>query len=355
MNKEQHTDASQQERIEQLYEFYVPPGQQPERLDVYLTHVLPNATRTKVQKAIEEHAILVNGKPTKPSRRIQPGDYILCRIYKPPPIELIPEPIPLDIVYEDSDILVVNKPAGMVTHPGIGHRRGTLVNAVLHHLGIREAQPIEVNEELPEEYIFASPQIRPGIVHRLDKDTSGLLLISKMPRFHAHLSKQFETKTARRHYLALVWGTLPAEGTIEGAIGRSSRDRKKFAVVEPESGKYALTLYRTLEQFAIASLVELQLKTGRTHQIRVHLSFIGHPVIGDPTYGGDKPRRIATAHQKHLALQLLALLQRQALHAYRLEFIHPRTGEWMEFEAPLPEDMQRALSLLRLSEANPTA
>ncbi len=347
MSKEQENDTGAEERIEHLYEFYVPPGQQPERLDVYLTHVLPNATRTKVQKAIEEHAILVNGRPAKASRKIQPGDYILCRIYKPPPIELVPEPIPLDIIYEDEDILVVNKPPGMVTHPGIGHRRGTLVNAVLYHLGLREAQPLEVNEDAPEEYIFASPQIRPGIVHRLDKDTSGLLLISKTSRFHPHLSRQFATKTAQRFYQALVWGSLPAEGTIEGAIGRNPRDRKKFAVVDPEQGKHALTLYTTLERFSIASLVELQLKTGRTHQIRVHLASIGHPVVGDPTYGGDKPYGIRDAGDKHLALQLLALFNRQALHAYRLRFIHPRTQEWMEFEAPLPEDFRRALALLR--------
>lgn len=332
--------------IEQLYEFYVPPGQRPERLDVYLTHVIPHATRTKVQKAIEAQVVLVNGKPAKPSRKIQPGDYILCRIYKQPPIELIPEPIPLEIVYEDEDILVINKPAGLVTHPGIGHRRGTLVNAVLYHLGMREAQPIEIDSE-KEEYIFASPQIRPGIVHRLDKDTSGLLLVSKSARFHQSLALQFQKKIAKRFYYALVWGKIQQDsGMINAAIGRSPRDRKKFAVVDPEKGKDSITLYQCVKTCDIASFLDVELKTGRTHQIRVHMASIGHPVIGDSLYGGDKiPRKIPSS--LHLvAQQVLQCFNRQALHAYRLRFVHPRTKEPIELEAPLPEDFQTALQLL---------
>ncbi len=357
--------SPEEERIPFTYEFRVPAGQGAERLDVWLARMLPHASRTKVQRAIESGHVSVNGRTSKPSYRIRPGDLITCTVYRLPPMELLPEPIPLDIVYEDAYLMVINKPAGLPTHPGIGHRRGTVVNAVLHHLGLR--QPIRIETELGDEEedegaLFSSEAVRPGIVHRLDKDTSGLLLIVKDAALHAVLSEQFAQRRIHREYLALVWGRMPEKadssqrvilerrghGIIDAPIGRSPRNRKAFAVVP--SGKPARTEYWVLEEYPIVSFLRLRLHTGRTHQIRVHLSWVGHPVVGDPLYGGDAIRVTPPEPRwRRCAERCLSFLSRQALHAYRLSFLHPVTRQWIECEAPLPPDMEAAIAELRMT------
>ncbi|HUN65858.1 MAG TPA: RluA family pseudouridine synthase [Bacteroidota bacterium] len=312
----------------------VPPGQSPERLDVYLTRHIENATRAKVQKAIRAGLVRIGGSEAKVSYRVSGGESIDITIPKPPPPDVEPENIPLEIVYEDDALLVVNKPAGMVTHPAFGHYTGTLVNALLHHAG---AGLSAVND-----------RTRPGIVHRLDKDTSGLLLIAKNDTVHAHLAGQFSRRETEREYQAVVWGTFDGKksGVIEAALGRSASDRKKIAV--RSEGKPAVTTYRVVEEFGFLSLLSLKLLTGRTHQIRVHLHHIGHPVFGDPIYGG---RRIAwgptTPSRRDFVQRLLTIIGRQALHAKTLGFIHPVTGERKRFDSALPADMTELLAILR--------
>lgn len=327
----------------QVVEVVVAPGQQPVRLDVYLTSVVRHATRTRVQEAIEAGMVSVNGVQRKASYKVQPGDRIECRLWRRPPIELVPEPIPLDILHEDADVLVINKPAGMVVHPAHGNRTGTVVNAVLYHMGERQSITVaDLDEEDDEGIIFASQAVRPGIVHRLDKDTSGVLVIAKHPLAAERLSEQFAKRQVHRFYHAFVWGIVKNDtGTIDAPIGRSTRNRKLFAVVE-RSGKHAVTTYRVLARYAFATFVELKLHTGRTHQIRVHMAWIGHPLIGDEGYGGAVPA-YGGLHSRVLqsaAQRCLEVMQRQALHASVLGFYHPRTGEYMEFSTPLPADMQ---------------
>jgi 23S rRNA pseudouridine1911/1915/1917 synthase len=340
------------DRIDHVVEIKVAPGQRAERLDAFLTHEIKNATRTKVQLAIDAERVTVNGKvEKKASRKVQGGDYIVCVIKKLPPIELIPQDIPLSIAFEDEHLLVVDKPAGMVTHPGVGNRYGTLVNAVIYHLGIRNAIKIEYDEEdeNPDPgIIYASDEIRPGIVHRLDKDTSGLLLIAKSPEIHVELQKQFYDRTISREYNTLAWGKLKqSEGIIEGDIGRSPYDRKKFAVVK-KNGKHAITDYWVLEEFDFASLIKLKLRTGRTHQIRVHLSHNGHPVIGDATYNGDKYNTGSfNPLVKKKITDILKIANRQMLHARQLTFRHPISNKTIVTQAPLPPDFKEVMELLR--------
>lgn len=338
------------QRVPVTYEFHIPEGQHPERIDVWLARMLPYASRTKVQRAIEAGAVTVNGFVPKPSYKVRPGDHIVCTLFRLPPIELVPEPLPLEIVYEDEALLVLNKPAGMPTHPGIGHRHGTVVNAVLYHLGVR--QPIQVHSDSDDELddegaVFASDAVRPGIVHRLDKDTSGLLLVTKDSTLHAVLSEQFAHRRIRREYWGIVWGQMPERhGIIDAPIGRSPRNRKAFAVVP--SAKPARTEYWVLEEYPIASLVRFRLHTGRTHQIRVHCAWLGHPLIGDPLYGGQSLRVSSPDPRwQWCARRCMELLQRQALHARVLGFFHPLTRQWLEFEVPLPADMAAALEELR--------
>lgn len=315
-------------------EIHVPPGQARERLDQYLTHHVENATRSKVQKAIDAGLVLVNGKTAKRSYAVCGGEDIEITIPKPPPPDVVPENILLEILYEDESLLVVNKPAGMVTHPAYGNYSGTLVNALLYHC----------NKHLST----VNDSTRPGIVHRLDKDTSGLMVVAKNDEVHAHLAAQFSRRTIEREYWSIVWGRFDRNksGLIEAALGRSSSDRKKISV--SSSGKAALTEYTVLEEFEYLSLVRLHLRTGRTHQIRVHLHHIGHPVFGDPMYGG---RRIAwggTEKKKKEEVQrLLTLINRQALHAKTIGFVHPVTKETMRFDSSLPADMASLLELLR--------
>ena len=252
------------------FEILVPAGKKKERLDVFLTHHVQNATRNKVHRAITEGSVLVNGKSVKPSHKVSPGEVIHITLPKSPPQEALPENIPLDIIHEDADLIIVNKPAGMVTHPAYGNHTGTLVNAMLYHCNHLSA---------------AKDPTRPGIVHRLDKDTSGLMVVAKTDRAHAFLARQFAARTIQREYRAIVWGKFKSKhGLIETLLGRSKSDRKKMAVVS--EGKQAATEYSVIEQFSYLALVALRLRTGRTHQIRVHLAHINHPVFGDPTYNG---------------------------------------------------------------------
>jgi 23S rRNA pseudouridine1911/1915/1917 synthase len=316
----------------QEFDIVVPAGKKKERLDVYLTGHVENATRTKVQAAIRAGLVLVDGKTVRVSHAVAPGEVIHITLPRPPPPDVLPEPIPLSIVYEDDHLLVVNKPAGMVTHPAYSNYTGTLVNALLYHCGALSTM---------------NDTSRPGIVHRLDKDTSGLMVIAKNDVAHVHLARQFARRTIIREYWAVVWGTfLVPVGVIDAALGRSKADRKIMAVVV--DGKHAVTNYEVLEEFPYLSLVRLRLQTGRTHQIRVHLAHIGHPVFGDPTYHG---RRInagpGTPRQKSQVQDLLGLIPRQALHAKTIGFIHPATREKMVFDSVLPEDMQSLLDQLR--------
>jgi len=353
--------------IEKTFEFRISKGQKNDRLDVYLTQAVRNASRNKVRKAIDEQMVLVNGKARKASYKIQPDDLISCTIMKAPPIELLPENIPLDIFYEDDYLLVVNKPAGMVVHPAFGNRYGTLVNACLYHFGIRESIKIEIEEEeqddengdddsaesfIKRDYsevdLFTSDEIRPGIVHRIDKDTSGLLLVAKNPRTHAKLASQFAVHSIRREYTAIAWGIIKKDSErIETLIGRSPRNRKAFAVTE-KTGKRAVTDYQVIERFDIATEVKLELQTGRTHQIRVHLSHLKHPIIGDSTYGGAVMAfGGGMPDTKRKAEKVLNLALRQQLHARVLGFYHPDLKKEMIFSSELPADMQQIIDLLR--------
>ncbi|MCU0427091.1 MAG: RluA family pseudouridine synthase [Candidatus Kapabacteria bacterium] len=356
-------DPNYPPHVERIFTIVIPPKQAAVRLDVYLTEVLPNATRSKVQDAIEAGAVTVNGLPAKVSRKIQPADVIECRLMKPPPLELVPENIPLDIRYEDENLLVIYKPAGMVVHPGFGNRYGTLVNALLWHFGQREAIPLleqhdgdedddnhhdEESNQADEYTLLASDAVRPGIVHRLDKDTSGILVVAKDAVSHARLAKQFAERTAKRQYYALVWGIVKDDaGVIEGDLGRSPRDRKKMAVVQ-KGGKHAITEYAVLERFQSCTLLVLKLRTGRTHQIRVHCAHIKHPLVGDEDYGGGSVVYAGNSGQwKSLGERLLKQIPRQALHAKTLGFTHPATGKWLEFDSELPMDFQAALAEAR--------
>jgi 23S rRNA pseudouridine1911/1915/1917 synthase len=351
------------EYVEKEFRFIVAKGQTPVRIDQYLTKYIYNATRNRVQQAISEKKVTINGVPVKSSRKVQPLEEIICNIMKAPPIELLPENIPLDIKYEDEYLLVVNKPAGMVTHPGFGHRYGTLVNAVLYHFGLRK--PIEIEPDIEDEIdndelldinqpenlsageIYASESVRPGIVHRLDKDTSGLLVIAKNPSVHAKLSAQFAARTTERQYNAIVWGSLKDdEGSIVGDIGRSTRNRKLFAVVK-KGGKHAQTDYKVIDRYRFATLLQLKLHTGRTHQIRVHLNYINHTVFGDPAYGGDKNLYGGTQEINKIATKILKMINRQMLHARTLGFTHPVTNEFMRFESDLPDDFTNVINFTK--------
>jgi len=315
-------------------ELVVPAGQGKERLDLFLTNHLQNATRSKVQQGIRSGAVLVDGRPVRPSHHVTPGETIRVALPTPPPQEAEPEPIPLSIIYEDEVLLVVNKPAGMVTHPGHGNVRGTLVNALLYHC--RSLSSV-------------NGPARAGIVHRLDKDTTGLMVVAKDDGVHARLARQFERRTIEREYWAVVWGTFRSpSGVIEAPLGRSRSDRKKIAVVK--DGKHAVTQYEVVEEFEYLTLLRLHLRTGRTHQIRVHLSHIHHPVFGDPTYNGKRIMYGPGTSSQRLEVQaMLRMMPRQALHAKTIAFTHPVTNRRCAFDSPLPDDMSQILAFLRTS------
>ena len=352
-----------EEKQETIVEIAVPAGQEGgTRLDVYLTSKMANVTRAKVQRGIKEGRVDVNGTvQTKPSTPVQPGDQIVCRILRPPPIEVVPEDIPLDVVYEDEWLLLVNKAAGMVVHPAYGHRSGTLVNALLHHVGAGAISAEDLDDEAEEDEemglstVTAAPRfegditIRPGLVHRLDKGTTGLMVVAKDDVTHAALAAQFMNRTIRRRYLALVWGIPdPPEGRVETWLDRDPRDRRRMAVAREDHGKWAATNYETVEALRHTALVRFRLETGRTHQIRVHARHLGHAILGDPTYDGDHIRvGSELGSRKAFFRNLFARMPRQALHAHTLGFRHPATGEDLDFEQPLPDDMAFVLSRLR--------
>jgi len=328
-----YSDADLQ--LSQHVHLDVPPGHTEQmRLDAYITQFVQNATRSKVQEAIKAGQVMVNEAVEKASYRVKGGDRIHITIPKPPPPEAVPEQIPLDIVFEDDYLVIINKPAGMVVHPAFGNWTGTLVNGLLYHLD----EPDALEDE----------GLRPGIVHRLDKDTSGLLVVAKSNHVLAALSALFAQHTIERTYYCVVWGHPPKEGTIEAAIGRSRKDRKVMAVVKPEEGKHAVTHYKVLEYFDHLALCQMQLETGRTHQIRVHLSHLGHPILGDSVYGGDYIRYgTPSGQRKSLFDSLIKSLGRQCLHAKTLGFIHPVTQASVHFDSELPEDFKQVLTTLR--------
>jgi len=298
------------------------------RLDSFLAHKLGEFSRTKLQRAIEDEDILVNESAAKPSYRLRVGDRIEIDLPEPPPSSLVPEPIPLNIVYEDDDLIVVDKPAGMIVHPGAGVESGTLANALAYHFAQLSSAP---------------GVIRPGIVHRIDKETSGLLIVAKTDYAHERLSDQFQARTVFKLYIALVYGRLSqSSGEIEANIGRSSHNRTRMAVLRGGKGRHALTLFEVAESYPDFTLVKVQIKTGRTHQIRVHMTHIGHPVVGDSTYGGGRENTIRNAALR----KLIQSLGRQFLHSAQIAFAHPRSGERMEFESSLPAELVSFLSKL---------
>jgi 23S rRNA pseudouridine1911/1915/1917 synthase len=326
-------DNSEYNELFEHYRFSVDPGQHPLRIDKFLFSRLEVISRSRIQAAAHAGNILVNGTEVKPNYRVKPGDVISIVLPHPPrEYELVPEDIPVDIIYEDDDVIVVNKKAGMVVHPGHGNYSGTLVHALMYHLR--------------DNPLFRSGEERPGLVHRIDKDTSGLLVVAKNELALGKLASQFFKKTARRTYLALVWGDMEHdEGTIEGHIGRNPKNRKQMAVFPGgEQGKPAVTHYRVLERLGYVNLVSCSLETGRTHQIRVHFRYISHPVFNDPDYGGDQILRGTTfTSYRQFVRNCFHLLPGQALHASTLDFIHPSTGREVHFEAGLPDNFSELL------------
>ena len=324
----------------ELYEHFrvvVDKGQSQVRVDKYLFERLVNSSRNRIQKAADAGLIMANGKPVKSSYKVKPCDVLTVMMDRPRyDNDIIPEDIPLDIVYEDNDLMVVNKPAGLVVHPGCGNYHGTLVNAIAWHL--KDNPKYDPND----------PQV--GLVHRIDKDTSGLLVVAKTPDAKTHLGLQFYNKTTKRKYNALVWGVVENnEGTIEGNIGRNPKDRMQMAVLsDPAQGKHAVTHYRVLERLGYVTLVECVLETGRTHQLRVHMKHIGHTLFNDERYGGNEILKgTHFSKYKQFVNNCFETCPRQALHAMTLGFVHPRTGEEMFFTSPLPEDMTNLIDKWR--------
>lgn len=323
-----------------LYEHYrieVDKGQGLLRIDKFLMLRIQNASRTKIQAAADANCVLVNGKAVKPSYRVKPEDIISVVLPNPPrDTTVYAENIALNIVFEDDELLIVNKPPGMVVHPGFNNYSGTLVNALVYHF-----------DQLP---VSRNGEQRPGLVHRIDKDTSGLLVISKNERSMTFLAKQFYDHSIERTYYALVWGDLPEEeGTITGNLGRNPKDRLQMTVFQdPDLGKPAITHWKVLERFHYATLVECRLETGRTHQIRAHMRYIGHPIFNDKTYGGDQVLKgIQMPKFKQFIQNLFDVMPRQALHAKSLGFVHPKTGQPIAFDSELPDDFQAVLDKWR--------
>lgn len=330
-------EIQDQQELFEHHRFTVDPGQTHLRIDKFISSRLENTSRTRVQNAANAGCILVNNSPVRPNYRVKPGDIIQVVLPTPPrEIELIPENIPVKIVYEDEDVIVVNKEPGMVVHPAYGNYTGTLVNALMWHF-----------KDLP---LFQTGELRPGLVHRIDKNTSGILLIAKNEFAHNRLAKQFYDRTTDRKYVALVWGTPdPPEGTITGNVGRSPKDRKvMFVFPDGSQGKHAVTHYKVIEDLGYISMVECKLETGRTHQIRVHLSYIKHPLFNDEEYGGDRILKGTTfTKYQQFVRNCFAILPRQALHAKSLAFDHPVTGKRLSFDSDLPEDMTRVIEKWR--------
>ena len=335
MNNENEENELVEDELYEHFRFDVPKGQLLLRIDKFLMNLIPNATRNKIQNAATAGDIYVNDLPVKSNYKVKPFDVVRILLTHPPFENRVdPENIPLDIVYEDDTLLLINKPAGLVVHPGHGNYTGTLVNALAYHF---ENLPMNSSE-------------RPGLVHRIDKDTTGLLVIAKTEASMTHLAKQFENKTSEREYVAMVWGNVKEdEGTIEGNLARHLKDRMQMAVfADPEIGKPAVTHYKVLERFGYVTLISCILETGRTHQIRAHLKHIGHPLFNDARYGGDLILKGTTfTKYKQFIDNCFKILPRQALHAKTLGFVHPTTGEMMRFDTELPDDMKELIEKWR--------
>jgi len=330
-------ELDEQDELYEHYRFNIEKGQKPERIDKYLVNHMPNVTRNRIQNGCVDGNVLVNGKSVKPSYQIKPLDQIT--IVLPQPVrakELIPQDIPLNIAYEDDDIIIVNKDPGMVVHPAFGNYSGTLMNALVFHF-----QNLPVRNDSME---------RPGLVHRIDKNTSGLMVIARSESAMNQLAKEFFERTIDRKYIALVWGDFKEDsGTITGNVGRNLKDRKIMDVFpEGDQGKHAITHYKVLERFGYVTLVECKLETGRTHQIRVHMKYAGHPLFNDDTYGGDRILKGTTfTKYRNFIENCFELMPRHALHAKTIAFIHPRTGKKVSFDSELPKDFTDVLEKWR--------
>ena len=330
------------DNLHEHYNITIDKGQSPLRIDKFLMHCIENITRSKLQHAAKNNGILVNGIPVKSNYKVRPNDNIRVFFEHPTYNDLlVGENIPLNVVYEDDALLVVNKPAGMVVHPGHGNYSGTLINALIYRFG-----------DLPN-----NSSQRPGLVHRIDKDTSGLLVVAKTEHAMAHLALQFSEKTSEREYVALVWGNVEEDvGTIEGNIGRHPKNRLQNTVFlgdDASKGKPALTHYKVLERFGYVTLVSCKLETGRTHQIRVHMKHIGHILFNDERYGGNLIIKGTTFNKyKQFVENCFKILPRQALHAKTLGFTHPTTGNFLRFETPIPEDMLSCIEKWRNYASN---
>lgn len=330
-------DKEDNDDLYEHYHFKAAKGQEPLRVDKFLMNFIENATRNKIQQAATDGHIYVNGEVVKKNHKVKANDEVKV-LFEHPPYEflLVPENIPIDVTYEDEDLLIVNKPPGMVVHPGHGNYTGTLMNALIYHF-----------DNLPK-----NSSHRPGLVHRIDKDTSGLLVVAKNEEAMSKLAAQFFHKTSKRKYIALVWGNIEEDsGTIEGNIGRHPKNRLQQTVFEGDNedkGKPAITHYRVIERLGYVTVVACQLETGRTHQIRVHMKYLGHPIFNDERYGGDRILKgTSFTKYKQFIHNCFKVLPRQALHAQTLGFEHPATGKWMDFEAPLPDDMQECIEKWR--------
>jgi 23S rRNA pseudouridine1911/1915/1917 synthase len=330
---EQDPEDSDQDELFEHFRIVADKGQELLRVDKFLQNRLEKTSRSRIQSSAEAGNIQVNGKQVKSNYRVKPGDVVAVVFAHPPrDRELKPENIPLDIVYEDDDVIVINKKPGMVVHPGYGNYSGTLVNALIYHF-----------QHLP---LYQQKQPRPGLVHRLDKNTSGIMVMAKNEFALTHLARQFFERTTKRTYLALVWGDFQEdEGTVIGHIGRDVRDRKLFAVFPDGSqGKHAVTHYKVIRRFSYVTLVECKLETGRTHQIRVHMKYKGHHLFNDDTYGGDQILKGTTSSSyKHFINNCFEILPRHALHAKSLGFIHPTSGKELFFDSELPKDMSETI------------
>lgn len=325
------------EEAEELFEHHrlvADPGQTPLRVDKFIINLVAHLSRNKLQTAAKAGYVRINGVPVKNNHKVKPGDVVTVELPQPVfEFELLPEPMDLDVIHEDEHVLVINKPMNLVVHPGHGNYSGTLVNGVLHHFQNMPSLPNQ-------------PEPRPGLVHRLDKDTTGVMVLGKTELALTDLSEQFFERTVDRRYWALVWGDVDQDGTVEGHIGRSLRDRRVQQVFpDGREGKHAVTHYKVLQRLGPVTLVECKLETGRTHQIRAHMQFVGHPLFGDPVYGGNVAVKGAAGGKYNAFLRnMFDALPRQALHAKTLGFTHPASRERMHFESELPSDMAQALA-----------
>ncbi len=333
--KEQEEHVNMDDDLYEHFKFEASEGQEPLRVDKFLMNFIENSTRNKIQQAVKAGNVLVNEAVVKANYKVKPNDIVRVVLSHPPHENLlVAEDIPLDIIHEDESVIVVNKAAGMVVHPGHGNYSGTLVNGLIHHI-----------ENLPK-----NSTDRPGLVHRIDKDTSGLLVVAKTEFAMANLAKQFYDRTTERLYLALVWGSVEEdEGTITGNVGRSLKNRLQMSVFpDGDFGKHAVTHYKVLERFSYVTLVECKLETGRTHQIRAHFRYLGHPLFNDERYGGNKVLKGTTyTKYKQFVDNCFKILPRQALHAKTLGFVHPESKEQLFFNSELPEDMKNCLEKWR--------